>query len=92
MCNFVVGRCQRHEKQGESQADTVLLSSSGVSLARNPSSFGVYCSVRRSVLASVMRRRLSLSHRDVASAADSDDDSDIQNPSTDNAPRLPKVS
>jgi len=69
-----------------------------VELACNPSSFAVYCGVRRSVLASFMQQvSASLCHRDVTTA-DSDDDDDIVKSCADTgtaaaaaAHRLPKV-
>lgn len=66
-----------------------------VELTCNPSSFAVYCGVRRSVLASFMQQLSASLRRDV-SAVDSDsdiDDNDISKSCSDTAtPRLPKVS
>ena len=66
-----------------------------VELTCNPSSFAVFCSVRRSVLASFMHQLSATLRRDVGTVdSDSDiDDNDASKSCGDAAtPRLPKVS
>lgn len=65
-----------------------------VELTCNPSSFAVYCGVRRSVLASFMRHLSTSLRRDVA-AVDSDSDADDETGRSSSEvvgiPLLPKV-
>jgi len=66
---------QRRDRRVERRPDAPIVPH--VELACNPSSFAVYCGVRRSVLASFMQQLSASLCRDVMSAdIDSDDDDD----------------